>query len=652
MPKDKTPSDIGPGTEELAERRRTLVIGAFVLLAIVIGGACAIYFLVTLRFPNQETNDSPSSAVVRTVRKAPASDYVGSEQCTKCHAEIAAKYAASAKANSLLAIDKAHVIEDYDAEPVTIGSASYRVSKDDEGVVRHHEYLTSVYDQAESIEYVVGSGKRERAYLLERSGVLYQSPFVWNATASTWQLMASNDQSQNPRFQTRVTDDCLRCHAGAVHSQAPRSNRYKTPIFGETAIGCEQCHGPGGRHVTKQEGLAASGQTSETPTGVSSGAADSTIVNPARLGTRRREHLCASCHLHGTATVARSGASLLDFRPGDLLDDVIGVLTPKPENDAEFRMASHTQQFRGSVCYVNSKGMVCSSCHDAHGEPAEEQRVAFYMEKCAKCHEDKGCSLSEAKRLSGAEQGSCIECHMTQIPTNASSHMTLTDHRVRRDPKAFSELATLDLGMNRWRPFDKGDERLPADENRRLTTLVIMKRAIEAKDVKLAQKTMRHLLRDSDDVSDQIDAIGDDVPTLSVVGEVFAMAKSGELAELVWQRILEYDPDHEATLAWMTVASFERGKADDVIKYSDRLLKNNPSISAAHTRRALALDARGRVEEALESANLALALDPTLIRVRVWLRSTLKETGQSEESAKQDEIIQQLKAAGYVELPQ
>ncbi len=351
--------------------------------------------------------------------------------------------------------------------------------------------------------------------------------------------------------------------------------------------------------------------------------------------------------------MARSGSSLLDFRPGMLLDDVFAVLAPTPENDLEFRLASHVQQLRGSPCYLKSDGaMNCSSCHDAHGEPSKEQRLAFFMNKCMRCHEDKGCLLSESKRQAGASQGSCLECHMPEIPGNVTSHLTRTDHRIRRHAKVSLDPATMDVGMNRWRPFDHGDERLPTEENRRAMTLAMMQRAIGAKDLNLAQRTMQHLLPDSADISKEIDAIGNDVPTLVVVGEVFAMANSGELAELVWKRILELDPDHEASLAWMTVASFEKGSAPDVLKYANRLLKVNPSIAAAHTRRALALDVVGKSDEAVEAAKRALRLDPTLIRVRDWLQSTYKEAGDEEAAARQAKLVQQLKDAGFVEVPQ
>ncbi len=80
--------------------------------------------------------------------------------------------------------------------------------------------------------------------------------------------------------------------------------------------------------------------------------------------------------------------------------------------------------------------------------------------------------------------------------------------------------------------------------------------------------------------------------------------------------------------------------------------KVNPSIAAAHTRRALALDVVGKSDEAVEAAKRALRLDPTLIRVRDWLQSTYKEAGDEEAAARQAKLVQQLKDAGFVEVPQ
>lgn len=90
------------------------------------------------------------------------------------------------------------------------------------------------------------------------------------------------------RFDRGIIPRCLECHAACFDSKFPSaaSNVYNTANF-VLGISCERCHGPGRAHVQAQEhGTAAKAMQ----------AAGMSIVNPAKLSSRRRAEICRQCH--------------------------------------------------------------------------------------------------------------------------------------------------------------------------------------------------------------------------------------------------------------------------------------------------------------------------------------------------------------------
>ncbi|MFM7073694.1 MAG: hypothetical protein ACKO38_18050, partial [Planctomycetota bacterium] len=255
------------------------------------------------------------------------------------------------------------------------------------------EYPRTAYSQSEPIAFAIGSGRRGRTYVLERDGWLTISPISWYATERRWDLSPEYDPESHPRFDRPVADRCLQCHAGRVEPAAdkiPVSSsadaaqafavgpatgdviRYSPRVAAEVGIGCERCHGPGERHVaaaTRSQPLR------------------DTICNPAHLTADRADDVCNQCHLSGAAQVLRYGRRHGDFRPGDRLSDVWLTLvddeqSTRASTSSAALAVSHVWQTRASRCYQASGGELrCVSCHDPHGVPDAEARVAFFDNK-------------------------------------------------------------------------------------------------------------------------------------------------------------------------------------------------------------------------------------------------------------------------------
>ncbi len=254
--------------------------------------------------------------------------YVGNEACSRCHIEIAESYKTHPMSRSITRVDD-------NAADASVSQAESRFSGERQvydvemrdGVMIHHERMfdgagEQIYDEAQQVEWVVGAGQRAKAYLIQRSDLLFMSPLTWYSASSRWGMAPGYAPDDPRRFSRRVQDDCLACHAGRVEPVGHALNRFDNPAV-HAAIGCENCHGPGEQHAALHE------------TGESSGDQDDPIVNPARLDSDRRESVCYQCHLEAAARVLRPGRSHLDFRPGQRLDEIWTVFDESSDAEGE-----------------------------------------------------------------------------------------------------------------------------------------------------------------------------------------------------------------------------------------------------------------------------------------------------------------------------
>ena len=144
------------------------------------------------------------------------------------------------------------------------------------------------------VHYVVGSGAHGKSYLVNREGLLFQSPVSWFSHKQIWDTspgFAGEARSGRP-----VVGMCLFCHANQVRPVEGSINRYEKPLFNGYTIGCERCHGPGSLHVDRR------GRNEGPHEGI-----DLTIVNPAHLPRDLAEAVCQQCHLRGPAKIPARG---------------------------------------------------------------------------------------------------------------------------------------------------------------------------------------------------------------------------------------------------------------------------------------------------------------------------------------------------------
>eukprot|EP00913_Durusdinium_trenchii_P013401 g12582.t1 len=344
--------------------------------------------------------------------------YVGNAACIECHPGEHKSYLETTHSRALADVDVSQ--EPPDAEfHHDISGRRYRVYRDGK-TLRHREYILDS-DKKEVVladhpmKYSIGSGNFSRSYLLEIDGFLFESPLTWFSANKTWKMSPGyEDDRAHPGFSRPIDGQCMACHSGRVESVGDSHHRLNVT---EMAISCERCHGPGELHVKERKaGLP-----------VKDGF-DDTIVNLAHLSRERQEDICAQCHLPSTASVAVRGRSIDDFRPGQrMVDFSVGFRLDTP--DSEMTVVGHIEQMKLSRCYIDSKTMTCTTCHDPHSLPAENEKMSYYRKKCMNCHNDQSCKVPVKTRIKTQPEDSCIACHMPTRPTDIV-HFAFTHHRV------------------------------------------------------------------------------------------------------------------------------------------------------------------------------------------------------------------------------
>lgn len=342
--------------------------------------------------------------------------YVGTAACAECHAGNHQSYLLTAHSKALADVDPAAEPPDGTFTHPASGR-TYRVYREN-GQLRHEELIrdesgTVVAEADYPVKYVVGSGHFCRTYLIEVDGFLHESPVTWYTGRGKYDMSPGYDFPRHWGFERVVTQGCMKCHSGGVTAEGGTVHKLAVR---EQAVGCESCHGPGAKHV---EFHRARGKLE--------GAADPTIVNPARLSRPLLEAVCGECHQGSVATVTLRGRGPNDFRPGLPLSDV-RVDYRAVGDDARMTVTGHFEQLRQSRCYTQSE-MTCLTCHDPHAKQKPADPAAYYRQKCLSCHQPAACQAPAADRAKTTPADNCATCHMPKGDTDIP-HLAFSHHRI------------------------------------------------------------------------------------------------------------------------------------------------------------------------------------------------------------------------------
>jgi tetratricopeptide (TPR) repeat protein len=371
---------------------------------------------------------NPSKADPQFLNTKPNVHYVGSKVCAGCHKSIYQDFSKTDMGNSMFTPNR--LVElGWLTKPVDFfndqHNRHYQIYAQDSKVYESEYEVDAegkeLFRHTEALEYVIGTGANGATPVVRRENYFFQAPISYYAATKSWNL-SPNYEVRDLGFNLPVTSDCIGCHSGRVRTVAGRDDVFDDPPVLETAIGCENCHGPGELHVAER-------QMDTSPTT----SIDLTIVNPGRLSPWLADNICMNCH-EGDIRVFRKGKSWTDFRPGTPLNDTVSILkAPIDRKAQQSPLLEHYYSMTLSKCYRESAGKLsCQSCHDPHVQPSTADAPQYFREKCLQCHTEKSCKLNLQERRARQPDDACTTCHMAKRPALTVSHSTLTDHRILR----------------------------------------------------------------------------------------------------------------------------------------------------------------------------------------------------------------------------
>jgi predicted CXXCH cytochrome family protein len=433
-------------------------------------------------------------------------------------------------------------------------------------------------DGRQELCYFLGSGRRGRTYLFEQEGYWFEAPINWYAKKQVWDMTPNYLTAKEMPLMLPVDPGCLHCHvSGAASSLPDARNHYAGEPFAVGGITCASCHGNGAAHV------ASGGKVR--------------MLDLDTLDPVRRDSICLNCHLEGRVGVDRLGKQIERFKPGDNLFDYTLFFVYRSEDGSGGRATSQWEALLKSACKQRSGDkLTCTTCHDPHGSPAPDERVAFYRQRCLDCH--RGAAFAEKHH---AENPDCTACHMARPPSNDIAHEQVTDHwirkRVSREPLPLATSGELvavggmtvsdrDLGLAYAQMGARGDE----VAGRR--ALAILQKAERESPESASDHELHAQLGFLEQIDGQKDEAEREYKKALAADEFDALA-GGDLALIeaerhdpqdavrFWRTVFDHDPSQLKAGMNLAVTQCSLGNKDDAMATLNRMIVFSPDYRQA-----------------------------------------------------------------------
>jgi hypothetical protein len=470
-----------------------------------------------------------------------------------------------------------------------------------------------VFASAHKLEYRIGGHLTGSTYLIRWGQHLFEAPLSYYVRVDQWDLSPGYEDARRPFNRPIIL--CPYCHNGQPEPVPNRAGMYRDPPFRfmEYGIGCECCHGPGELHVQKR---------SKHPKWKSR-KVDTTIVNPARLSPSLADDICIRCHEGWAARVVQPGKSELDFRPGSPLYETVALFkTPVTmEQRAELDRLEVLPPTKGSLatpmwfkhslmemsrCFRDSNGQLsCITCHVHHDPPTEENKVAYYRERCFTCHTNESCKLPLPERMRQEPANDCVGCHMPRKGVAGIPHSDDTNHRiVRRAGQPYPDYA-----------FEESDPELPGlvcinrrgkDAAKPIPPLTKLRAYNEVMVSKKADVTRYYL-----EVLEQLRKSSPDEPAvLACLGRKALFEKDNAKAVQYLTRALERGAYYDSTYLDLSEALARVGRLEECAKILEQGVAAWPFSADMQQALVLCYMKLNRLTEAGEALKRYVALFP------------------------------------------
>ncbi|HEX8461074.1 MAG TPA: hypothetical protein VF623_06575, partial [Segetibacter sp.] len=277
-------------------------------------------------------------------------------------------------------------------------------------------YIDDIARQAARFDIIVGSGRKGQSYLYWYNDNIFQLPVSYYVPENSW-VNSPGYPSQTVSFNRNIPIGCFECHSSYISKTATKAVGKELYDFFDKnqiiwGIDCERCHGPAAKHVTFHKNNPEEKEAKFIATSTNSNRDDKLTM-------------CAVCHSGAREIIS----STFYFKPGEKLST---YLSPDTAALTTSNIDVHGKQYQlltASKCFLKSKTLTCSSCHNTHVQ--EKYNLLNFSKKCMGCHTNPIEVHNSVTASSGAAlQKNCIDCHM---PAKPSAVITMTS-QVKRNP--------------------------------------------------------------------------------------------------------------------------------------------------------------------------------------------------------------------------
>lgn len=343
---------------------------------------------------NNETGNDPRGNV-----------YIGSSSCRQCHTSIYDSFVTTSHFNTTKTATQKNI-----AGSFTPGQNIYIVNATTKIAMEHRDsglfqvlYVNGKEHEIHRMDITFGS-KHAQTFLYWKGDKAFELPISYYTSVHTWASSPGYPSVIN--FKRSIGIGCFECHSSYIEGKLNEGNQVieetlnkKTLIYG---IDCERCHGPSINHVNYH---LAYPEVKEAKY----------IVTSGKLSRQQKLDACAVCH---SGNDKEKAVSRFKFKMGDTLANFFLPIASR-KTTTEFDVHGNQYQLLSqSKCFLQSKTMDCTSCHNPHTKASDDLKV--YSQKCIRCHQDVDHrSFKMGNGTAHTMKSNCIDCHMPEQPSRA-----------------------------------------------------------------------------------------------------------------------------------------------------------------------------------------------------------------------------------------
>jgi hypothetical protein len=323
----------------------------------------------------------------------PASAYVGSGTCARCHTDLVSIQKNTSMAQTATRAPASELLKKHSLSYI-LGPYTYQAAQT--GDTATYSVADGTNSFSASLKWAFGI-RMGQSYLFEKNGGIFMAPLTYYPEAAVWDFTVdqphsvpdSLDKAIGRHLSDTEVRGCFNCH-----NTAPTTSDRFDPEHSTPGVTCEACHGPGADHVSAvKAGLAEQGTTM--------------ILNPRHLSPVESIDFCGSCHRTwwDVTLSGATGIKSLRFPP---------------------------YRLENSRCW--GKGdprLTCVACHDPH-RPLEREAAA-YDPRCLACHVNSAGAKPTPDHpgaVCPVARKECVSCHMQKVQV-VDIPVKFTDHQIQ-----------------------------------------------------------------------------------------------------------------------------------------------------------------------------------------------------------------------------